>query len=232
MFALTAIEASAAFFAVGVAGAVTRYVTVPAALLAIILGGLASIVFRAASDSGRVERLFASAGLAVLAFLVLRAGIQKESAMVADARAGRSRSFVRDLCRAGKFDAGDLVIAAPDMLGPTLWYYLPPGTILRGFVHWDEPAFADFSDYREKWSNPVSVESALGSLVRDAPATRARRIVLAYAVGNDNPLPFRTRTAELRAAISTKFSLVSSVVYGTSERIQIDVWDGRLSASR
>jgi hypothetical protein len=117
------------------------------------------------------------------------------------------------------------VIAAPDMLGPTLWYYLPPGVVLRGFMHWRAPAFADFSDYDETWTNPKMVDRIAGDLEDDVSALRVSRIVLVWAVSNDNPLPFRTRTRELRAAISSEHPLVSSEILGAGERIQIDVWE-------
>jgi hypothetical protein len=223
---LPILAATAALFAVGVAGPGTRYVTVPAALATIVLGGMMAIVLDVAVDSsGRLERACAASGVVLLALWAVRPAVERRSGMVADARSGRSRSLVRDLCREGLFRADDLVIAAPDMLGPTLRYYLPPGVMLRGLVHWDDPAFADFSDYWVRWKDPRLIDETVAALDTDLGSHRVRRILLVYAVGNDNPLPFRTRTRELRSALTERFPLASSHVYrGPADVIQIDVF--------
>jgi hypothetical protein len=206
---------------------VTRYVTVPAALAMILFGGLLRIVLCAARRQGKVETVAAAAAVTILLFCSARMGIRDAKGSLSRWRAGSSRSFVRVLSREGRFQPRDLVIAAPDMLGPTLAYYAPTGVILRGFVHWNNPAFADFSDYREKWPNPRIVDQTVDALEQDVSTHQVKRIVLVYAVGNDNPLPFRTRTQELRDAISKRFPLVSSKILGRDERIQIDVWRAR-----
>jgi len=223
---LPVLAALAAFFAVGTAGAVTRYVTVPAALATIVLGGMVAIVLDVAVDSaGRLERAFAASGIVLLVLWAVQPAVEKRKGMVADARSGRSRSLIRDLCREGLFRADDLVIGAPDMLGPTLRYYLPPGVILRGLVHWSDPAFADFSDYWVRWKDPRLIDDTVAALDTDLASRLVRRIQLVYAVGNDNPLPFRTRTRELRSALTQRFPLASSHVYrGPSDVIQIDVF--------
>jgi len=223
---LPLLSAAGAFAAVGVAGPVARYVTVPAALVTIVFGGALAIVVASARDARGLERAFAVIGIGALVFWVGRQGAGKAGEMFARGRSGVSRSLIRDLCRRGLFRAGDLVIAAPDMLGPTLRYYLPPGVALRGFVHWEEPALADFGDYWSRWPDPREVASAVSKLERDLASENVRRVLLVYAVGNDNPLPFRKRTAELRSALTHRFGLVSSETYrGPSDLIQVDVFD-------
>jgi hypothetical protein len=223
--ALPLAAAAAAFFAIGVAGPVTRYVTVPAALVTIVLGGMLGIVLTSAVDAGRLERAFAVAGVVGLLFWSGRQGVTKMKGMFADQRAGRSRSLIRDLCGEGLFRGGDLVVVTPDMIGPTFWYYLPPGILLRGLVHWSEPALVDFSDYPSKWKDPRLIDDIAAALDRDLRSNPVRRILLTYAVGNDNPLPFRTRTKELRSLLAGRFRLDSSNIYrGPADVIQIDVF--------
>ena len=220
-----AIAAAGPFFAIGVSGPVTRYVTVPAAIATVLLGGLIGWIACESLRRHGIERAFGVAGAVLLVFWVARHGVAKAAQVRTYGRSGVSRSLIRDLCRRELFHSGDLVIAAPDMLGPTLHYYLPPGVALRGFVHWEEPALADFGDYWTRWPDRREVTSAISKLDRDVASESVRRVLLVYAVGNDNPLPFRKRTAELRQAIAAKYKVESTAVYrGPSDVIQVDVF--------
>ncbi len=221
----------ASFFTIGMAGQVTRYITVPAALSAVLLGGAVGIACRAGRSESRFEGLLPLLGAILLAASALRVAVGTRSSFAAARRVGLSKSGVRDLCRDGSLRAGDLVVAVPDSLGPTLWYYAPAGIRLRGFIHWEHPEFADFSDYRSSWPDPGIVPRTVERIEADGPGVPGSRIVLISGLGaTNNPLPFYTRDEELRAAVRARHRrLILHDYRGTSEGVRLEVFEGALS---
>jgi Dolichyl-phosphate-mannose-protein mannosyltransferase len=223
--ALLALATAGAFFAVGLKAPPARYVTVPVALSMILLGGVVAIVGRGARRAGIWERRTALAAVLVMAGCALGRSLEERSQLAAVARAGIPKTIMRGFFRDGILRPGDLVIGAPDMIGPTLWYYAPPGVVVRGFVHWGEPAFENFGDYARLWPDPRIVGECLSALDHDVQMQHVRRVILLWAVGGDGALPFKTRTGQLRDGIRRRFPQESSTVYrGPGERIQIDVF--------
>jgi hypothetical protein len=222
---LLGVSIGAAFFGVGLAGTVSRYVTVPVALASILLGGLLGITGRAAHRAGPVELAVAAAGVAILAVATAALGVSAHRKEVLVAR--RSKSGVRDFRRSGVLAPGDLVVASPDFLAPTIWYYAPPGIRLRGFVRWNEPALADFSNYPVLWGNAGIVGRTVASIESDLRAVPSRRIVLASAMGAvNNPLPFRDRDAELRSALRARYPRVAVRDFtGLVEGVHLEVFE-------
>ncbi len=229
--AVLALAIGASFFAVGLKAPPVRYITVPAALSMILCGGFVAIVASAARNTGAWESRTALAAVAVMAACAAGRSLGERAGAAAAARAGVPKTIMRGFFQDGTLRPGDLVIGAPDVIGPTLWYYAPPGVVVRGFVHWDEPAFEKFGDYARLWPDPGIVDRCLSALESDVRTHPVDRIVLLWAVGGDGKLPFKTRIDQLREGIRRRFPLVStSDRRGPGERIQIDVFDS--SASR
>jgi hypothetical protein len=200
-------------------------VTVPAALGSIFLAGLLGIVARAARRAGKVESAAAAAGIVLLAVsaAVLGAARHRSETVLA----ARSKSGVRDMRRAGVLSPGDLVVASPDFLAPSIWYYAFPGIVLRGFVHWNEPALTDFSDYPVLWRDPRVVERTAASVASELASGRVRRVALASAMGAvNNPLPFRDRDAELRGVLRSRYRRVAVRDFaGLVEGVHLEVFE-------
>ncbi|MGH9443986.1 MAG: glycosyltransferase family 39 protein [Thermoanaerobaculia bacterium] len=230
---LLALAIAGPFFAVGLKAPPVRYITVPVALSMILCGGLMGITVRGARATGLWEHRIALAAVVVMAACSARQGLAERAGAAAAARAGVPKTILRGFFRDGVLRKGDLVIGAPDMIGPTLWYYAPPGVVVRGFVHWSEPAFENFGDYAELWRDPTIVDRCLAALDDDVRSHAVRRVVLVWAVGGDGKLPFRTRIDQLREGIRRRFSLVSTNEFtGPGERIRIDVFETSLDRRR
>ncbi len=221
--AVLALAIGASFFAVGLKAPPVRYITVPVALAMVVCGSLVAIVAAAARNTGTWEKRTALASVAVMAVCAAARGVDERAGAAAAARGGATKTVMRGFFRDGTLRPGDLVIGAPDMIGPTLWYYAPPGVVVRGFVHWNEPAFENFGDYARLWPDPGIVDRCLTALDVDVRTHPVNRVVLVWAVGGDGTLPFKTRTDELRAGIRKRFPLTEMRHFrNPGEHIQID----------
>jgi dolichyl-phosphate-mannose-protein mannosyltransferase len=227
-FGVLATAIAVPFFTVGLKAPPIRYVTIPVALSMILIGGAGGLVLTAARKSGAVEGVAAAAAVILACGCAVSKAADARGRSLAAARAGVPKTIMRAFFRDGTLRPGDLVIGAPDMIGPTLWYYAPSGVTVRGFVHWEEPAFEEFGDYARLWPDPGVVDRCLAALDRDVAAVRPRRVALVWAVGGDGALPIKTRTDELRDGIRRRFAPVATRDFrGPGERIRIDFFDVR-----
>ena len=230
---LLGLTIGATFLAVGLQAPPPRYVTIPVCVSMVLVGGAVQLVASAAASSGPWEKGAAIAAILLLAGGSIVRGARTQSGAAAAARAGVSKTVMRGFFENGLIRPGDLVIGAPDMIGPTLWYYATPGVVVRGFVHWSEPAFEEFGDYARLWPDPGVVDRCLAALDQDVERYRIRRIALAWAVGGDGALPFKTRIDQLREGIRRRFPLVETRDFkGPGERIQIDWFEVRPGGPR
>jgi hypothetical protein len=191
----------------------------------VLLGGLFATVFDASRQAGVWEKRAAIAAFILVGASGFSRAAGERAGAVAAARAGVPKTIMRGFFRSGTLGPGDLIIGAPDMIGPTLWYYAPPGTVVRGFVHWSEPALEEFGNYARLWPDPSVVDRCLLALDRDVRQYTIRRVALVWAVGGNGRLPFKTRIDQLREGIARRFPLISRTDHtGPGEHIQIDLF--------
>jgi 4-amino-4-deoxy-L-arabinose transferase-like glycosyltransferase len=214
------LSVSAALFvtlSLGLFSRTGRYLAIPAALFAVAAGGLLATVFRAARTSrGYVGVL---CGICILLLLALsfvgQAAIYRE--LQSSARKGVPKSGIRSLCRQHPFVEKELVIAAPDYLATTLWYYCGPKLTIRGMALWQDALLLDWREYGQIWASPETVPRAGDRLERlIASQGLARRFLLlsdsAPALGTT--LRFPARIKALRNALASRYQSIGEARYG------------------
>lgn len=97
-------------------------------------------------------------------------------------------------------DATTPVIVAPDMLAPTVAYYLrslhPP---LYGFARWDDPQIFRPGGYARIWNDPAAVGTAVARVEQWRKAGIPRIALLSHPTEDSGSLPYQRAETFVRA---------------------------------
>lgn len=203
--AFTALAAAVIWLVLGVyTGQSSRYLIVPATLLAAAFAAVLARFACAAWAAPRRIGIAAAAGVACLvaAAFVARRDFYEDRFAVAR----RPKSGLRTLCRARPFDAGEFLVIVPDYLAPTAWYYCGEEDRLRGYTHWRRPFLFDPARYRELWGDPAAAASAVARIEADLGPAPGAAFVLVREDDAAGLLPlYQDRVQALDAALASRF---------------------------
>ena len=118
-----------------------RYLTVPAALFAVLGGCVVGGLFDAARGGSSLAR--ATAVLGVLCIVLGTFSSRLDFYSELSASRSRPKSGVRTLCQSPRLRSSNLLVVAPDYLASTVWYYCGARKDLKGFVRWTDPVSAE-----------------------------------------------------------------------------------------
>lgn len=199
--AVTMAAGAAVWLALGLFSRHPRYLTIPTVLACVLCAASMGLLLEAAREAGPgwgSAALAASVAILAVAFSA-RADFYRERFSAED----RPKSGVRSLCRAREFGPGELVLAAPDYLAPTIWYYCAGRASLRGFARWENPALFDPRGYAELWSDSRAVTRTVSRLGEALRETRQSRFELVFdETAVEPPLRYGRRVRELRMALA------------------------------
>ncbi len=205
----------------GFAWGVSRYVSIAAAMAAIVFGCLLASVARAWVDAG-ASRRWIGAGLVVLAVGPVLGEARRfvESGV---SRRPPARTGIRAMLSGLQLRPTDLVVAAPSYLAPTLWYYGVRGPQLRGFPQWEDPEEVDYSRFSEIWKKPNAADDCVSRIVHRVAEGGVDRIVL---VTDLNPTPgVRGATERIKQELASRFPPVAEgTFHGYPETIRATVF--------
>jgi len=188
----------------------SRYLAIPAALLAVLVGGALALVWDSVKSSRLPVRIagIAGGGLYLASSILTRTPLYLE--MVAQDRAGLPKSGIRTLCRDHRFVRDDVVLVARDYMAPTVWDYCKPRPDLHGFVRWANPNLFDPRRYRELRASPVAVSETLRHVAQTLNARDGGRFDLIWV----------SRVNALRKSLSEHYPEADSAFYdGRLERV-------------
>jgi hypothetical protein len=208
-----------------------RYLVIPAALFAVLLGGVLGIVWDSLKPSRPAIRVLGTAGVGLLLAASISARIPLYLEMFERDRVGLPKSGVRSLCREYDLTRDNLVVVAPDYLALTVWYYCKPAASLHSFVRWDNPYLFDPRDYRALWVSHVAVPETLRHVARALDANRAGGFKLIWDTwSNGPPLFYLRRIDEFRRALSERYSVARPSLYaGRVERVGFAEYRGDMA---
>ena len=218
---LAIVWALAVLIVFGLTWGVSRYVSISAAMTAIVLACLLVAIGRALRGKG------ARAGWLVAAGVFLAIGpVLGEALRFAESGVSRRqpvRTGVRTMLAGLRLRPTDLVVAAPSYLAPTLWYYGVRGRQLRGFPQWENPEEIDYSRFSEIWKKPGAADECAGRIFRRVAEGGVERIIL---VTDLNPtLEVRGATERIRRDLASRFPLVAEgTFHGYPETIRATVF--------
>ena len=126
-------------------------------------------------------------------------------------RGGVPKSGIRAASLQGRLPEGGLVVAAPEYLVPTIWYYGAQQECLRGFARWEPSLVPEFRNYRQLWTNAAAVDETLDAIEAELRSIGEKRfwIVSENSVWA-NPLRLQERSARLVAAAAARFDQVAA----------------------
>jgi hypothetical protein len=106
------------------------------------------------------------------------------------------------------------VVAAPEYLVPTIWYYGAQQECLRGFARWEPSLVPEFRNYRQLWTNPAAVDETLDAIQAELRSIGEKRFwIVSENSGWANPLRLQERSARLVAAAAARFDQVAAREY-------------------
>ncbi|HKF41480.1 MAG TPA: glycosyltransferase family 39 protein [Thermoanaerobaculia bacterium] len=184
-----------------------RYLSIPAALLSVATAGLLGSVFAGSASASGFSR---SWGWVVFAALLI-GSFAARAPFYAELREASARripkSGVRTLCTELSPGQKDLLIAVPDYLATTLWFYCGPNPQLRGAALWQNALLLDWRTYGPAWTSPLLVPTALDLIEKHVASQRPSRLVLIRdtIAARGTALSFPARMRALRRAIESRF---------------------------
>jgi len=205
-----------------------RYLAIPSALAAVLVGCLIGLSWEHARKKEVLVRFVTLAAIGAVFLGTFVARIPTYRAL--DASEGISKSGIRDFCRSGP--PPNLVLIAPDYLGPTVRYYCGPAITLRGFVEWSDPALFDPRRYAVLWRDPEVVARTVNQLQQAVDSSPdASFVLLSDASDRRPPLFYGSRVEQLRAALEARYTASNATTYrGRIESVQQAVFSRRESS--
>ena len=227
---LPVFAATVVTFSLGLFSRTNRYLAIPAALFAVAVGGLLDTVYRAAQTSRGYVR--ALCGICVLVLLggsfFAQVGFYGE--LQRSAKTGVPKSGIRAMCRQRALEK-ELIIAAPDYLATTLWYYCGPTPTIRGIALWENALLLDWREYGPIWAAPEVIPRAVDRLERlvASEGLAARFLVVSDsspALGTT--LRFPARIKALRNGLSSRYRPIREERYvGRVEPVEVTEFEFR-----
>jgi hypothetical protein len=155
---VTCLAGIVVWLTLGVFSQQNRYLAIPAALSCVLVASLLGCVLDAARGRPWLGTLalVGILGVAVAAFLA-----RGELYGALSERRSQPKSGIRTLCREHPPRADQLLVAAPDYLAPTIWYYCGGKGELHGFVRWKDPVLFDPREYAVLWRSPDAARRTL-----------------------------------------------------------------------
>ena len=188
--------AAAVWLPLGLFSQHSRYLIIPATLVAVVFAVAIGRVAEAAGDAPLRFRV--ATGVALAALIVTSFSARKDFYEARWSLADRPKSGIRTLCRARPFGPDELVVIVPDYLAPTAWYYCGRSETLHGFARWNRPDLFDPVDHGAQWRDPAApgrVVSEIEARLRDG---KRSRFTLLRELAPAGFLPFD----ELQAALA------------------------------
>ena len=192
----------------GVAWGVSRYLSIAAAMTAVVLACLLVAIGRSLRDSGAPRWAVAAGGILLAAGPVLG-----EAYRYAGSGIGRrppARSGAPAILRNLPAKPSDLFLVAPSYLAPTLWYYGVRGEQLHGFPQWERPEEIDYARFAEAFGSPDAVPNCLARVDRLFSGGRFDRLIL---LTDRNPDPVLRR--QVREIVDHLSAVDDRVAEGT-----------------
>ena len=216
-FLLPVFVATSVILSLGLFSRTNRYLAIPAGLFAVTVGGLLDAVHRSARTSrGYVGVL---CGISILVLLagsfVGQAAFYRE--LQRSARKGVPKSGIRSMCHQRLLVEKELVIAAPDYLATTLWYYCGPKFTIRGIALWQDALLLDWREYGRIWASPEAVPRAVDRLERliVSQGLAARFLLVSdSSPARGTTLRFPARIKALRNVLASRYHSIGEVRYG------------------
>jgi len=124
------------------------------------------------------------------------------------------KSGIRAASLQGRLREAGLVVAAPEYLVPTIWYYGAQQECLRGFARWEPSLVPEFRNYRQLWTNPAAVDETLDAIQAELRSIGEKRFwIVSENSSWANPLRLQERSARLVAAAAARFDQVAAREY-------------------
>jgi hypothetical protein len=201
-----------------------RYLAIPAALLAVAAAGLFAKVFasgQSVSAYGRVIGLIVFAAL-LAGSVVARVPFYGQLRRLA--RLQLPKSGVRTLCHELSPDKRDLLIAVPDYLATTIWYYCGSDPVLRGVALWQDALLLDWRAYSRAWASQRLVAAAMELVESQIASARPARLVLVRDATPPlaTPLGFPAKIKAFRRAVEARYPPTRETAYrGRIENVEV-----------
>ncbi|MET0621024.1 MAG: glycosyltransferase family 39 protein [Thermoanaerobaculia bacterium] len=199
-----ALAAAAVWLPLGLFSQHSRYLIIPATLVAVVFSVAVSRVAEAAGDASRPFRV--ASWVALAALIVASFSARRDFYEARWSLAERPKSGIRTLCRSRSFGPDELVVIVPDYLAPTAWYYCGRAETLHGFARWNRPDLFDPVDHGAQWRDPAApgrVVSEIEARLRDG---KRSRFTLLRELAPAGFLPFYESQAALaEGEISRRF---------------------------
>ena len=198
------LAAAAVWLPLGLFSQHSRYLIIPATLVAVVFSVAVGRVAEAAGDAPLGFRV--AAGVALAGLIVASFSARRDFYEARWSLADRPKSGIRTLCRARSFGPDELIVIVPDYLAPTAWYYCGRSTTLHGFARWNRPDLFDPVDHGAQWRDPAApgrVVSEIEARLRDGNLSR---FTLLRELAPAGFLPFyESQAARAEAEISRRF---------------------------
>jgi hypothetical protein len=153
---------------------------------------------------GTVAVVLTAAGLARVPFY---RGLQQSMAT------GEPKSGIRTVCREMQVRANELLIAAPDYLAPTVWYYCGSESRIKGYVRWNDAVRMDLRQYAREWTSPDALQRTLGAIEKYLSSSGQRRLNLIWDPNWDGPpLFFLRRVSRLKEALESRYRVMAEQI--------------------
>ena len=226
-----AVAAAAVALSLGLFSQHSRYLTIPAALVIVVVSVALAGVADAAREASRGFRAATVAGLAALigGTILARTDFYEARWSLAE----RPKSGIRALCRARSFGADELIVAVPDYLGPTVWYYCGRPEGLRGFARWDRPGFFDPADHGARWKDPDAPARLVSRIEERLREKNRESFTLVRELAPAGFLPFYAAFArKAEVELDRLFQRRSVERFpGRIEPVEVFVWEPRRGAA-
>lgn len=221
--ALAIVSVFAVLVPLGLFSQTRRYLALAAAILTVLAAAALDRVASACTSGSNARRI--GFGLAVAALLIAgcAARIPLYREMGRFMMNGIPKSGIRTLCLERTVGDHELLIAAPDYLASTLWYYCGSEKRIRGFVRWEKPTLLNLRGYSAEWLSSDAIPRTVRALeltLRSSGSTQF--FVVSDRQWDGPPLFFRKHVTSLQDALEKRYPLLEEMRYeGRMERIDL-----------
>lgn len=213
--------AAAVLFPLGLFSQTRRYIVIAAALLTVLAGAAVAGAWNAARRRSALVRIAVGIAILFLVFgsCIMRAPRYREMRELM--AGGVPKSGIRTLCRDRKIGNKVLVIAAPDYLASTVWYYCRSEERIRGFATWENPTLVDLRGYSQRWSSPSAPAQTVDAVERFLAQRRQGSFFLVWDRHSDGPpLFYLRRVTAFKRVLEERYSTAAAGLYdGRLEKI-------------
>jgi hypothetical protein len=198
------LAAAAIWLPLGLFSQHSRYLIIPATLMAVVFSVAVSRAVEAAGDAPLPFRLAAWVSLAALIGASFSA--RRDFYEARWSLAERPKSGIRTLCRSRSFGPDELVVIVPDYLAPTAWYYCGRSETLHGFARWNRPDLFDPVDHGAQWRDPAAPGRVVSKIEARLQDGKRSRFTLLRELAPAGFLPFyEPQAARAEGEISRRF---------------------------